>query len=124
MHRRRRDALAGVPTERVIDNQSNVAGRRHVVDDEITEHEANGIRRPPASREKPMVAADMLQTHRPGGSHDLGDRVPAQIRSSAHPAMSVPKLSTEGAVKHGANVCSIQAKIDTTASRSCPRVFL
>jgi len=51
MHRCGSDALTGVSTEGVVDNQSHVAGGRHVFHDEISQHESNGVRRPPA-REK------------------------------------------------------------------------
>ena len=83
MHRRGGDALAAVTTERVVDHQANHFGRDESFDDQGRQLQADGVCGPAGSGEEPMVAAEVLVTHRLRRPHHLGHRVAAQVE---HPA--------------------------------------
>ena len=81
MHRRTRDALARVAPESVIDHETQDALWAQALDDQACQRQADLIRRPACTREKSMVAADMLSTDGTRGSNDFGHGMPPQVQN-------------------------------------------
>ena len=97
MHGCARDALAGVPPQRVIDDESNDPFWREALDEQGRQSQADRVGRPASSREEAMIAADVFESD-------------CARRPDAQPAIRVTKLAIEGEVKQPENACSCWTK--------------
>src|SRR5512133_1164271 len=114
MHRRRGNALAGVPTQRVVDNQPNATSWHEVFHHQFGQHESDLVHQPATLREEPVETADVFTADCSGGPHT--SVIVCRLRSSTQPPISIRKVSIEGAVKHGAKACRILANEITMAA--------